>query len=255
MSSPAWAQGSWASARAARALYREANTPNAARRLRAELSRHAGGFLDNGIYQVGYLRLLNGHRVLVPGLRYNVSQHVLQVQDSLQADSTHFWPLATLRGFDLGTEDDGPLAVHHYRTRLVQEGRQAPHPEAIEVLTATDAGPLLLGWLTQVGSSGPMLVAGPGKGGPDEAVHSLELSQAAILRLCGSHATEVQAYAASHHLYFSQPADVAQMLDQYNKLTVIVEETERPPAISRLLAQARQSQLGSAILHHAQRLL
>jgi len=84
------------------------------------------GILNNGIYQVGYLRLLDDHRVLVPGLRYHVSQRVLQVQDSLQADSTHYWPLAALRGFDLGTEDDTPPDVHRYRTRLVQQGRQGP---------------------------------------------------------------------------------------------------------------------------------
>lgn len=178
------------------------------------------GILNNGIYQVGYLRLLDDHRVLVPGLRYHVSQRVLQVQDSLQADSTHYWPLAALRGFDLGTEDDTPPDVHRYRTRLVQQGRQGPQPEAIEVLTATDAGPLLLGWLTQVGSSGPMLVAGPGKGGVDEPLHPLELSQAAVLQLCGQHATEVQTFAASHHLRFDQPAEVARMLDQYNRLAV-----------------------------------
>lgn len=207
-------------ARADQALFREANSPAATRRQHAELSRHAGEFLNNGLYQVGYLRLLDGHRVLVLGLRYHLSQRVLQVQDSLQADSTHYWPLAALRGFDLGTEDDTLPTVHHYRTRPVQEGRKAPQPEAVEVLTATDAGPLLLGWLTQVGSSGPMLVAGPGSGGADEPLRPLELSQAAVLQLCGPHATEVQTYAASHHLHFDQASEVARMLDQYNRLTV-----------------------------------
>lgn len=215
------AQARRASASAEWAHYREANTPAAARRQRAELSLHAGEFLNNGLYQVGYLRLLDGRRVLVLGLRYHISQRVLQVRDSLQADSTHYWPLVALRGFDLGTEGDTLPAMRHYRTRLVQEGRQAPQPEAVEVLTATDAGPLLLGWLPQVGSSGPMLVAGPGKGGGDESLHSLELSQAAILRLCGSHATEIQAFAVSRHLSFNQPTEVAQMLDQYNRLTVV----------------------------------
>lgn len=216
----AQAQASRAGTNAGRALYREANTVAAARSQRAKLSLHAGEFLNNGFYQVGYLRLLNDHRVLVPGLRYHVSQHVLQVQDSLQADSTHYWPLTALRGFDLGTEDDTTPVVHRYRTRPVQEGRQAPQPEAVEILTATDAGPLLLGWLTQVGSSGPMLVAGPGRGGAEEPLRPLGLSQAAVLQLCGPHAMEVQAYAASHHLHFDQPTEVARMLDHYNELTV-----------------------------------
>ncbi|MEJ7666059.1 MAG: hypothetical protein WKG07_44345 [Hymenobacter sp.] len=66
----AYAQGSRAAAGAA--LYRAANArrggPPPARR--AEPAR--GGILDNGTYQVGYLRLLSGQRVLVPGLRYYI---------------------------------------------------------------------------------------------------------------------------------------------------------------------------------------
>ncbi|RZK61413.1 MAG: hypothetical protein EOO59_05125, partial [Hymenobacter sp.] len=84
--------------------------------------------------------------VLVPGLRYHVGQRVVEVQDSLQTDSTSYWPLAALRGFDLGTEDD-PATLRRYRPRLVQAGRQPDHREAVQVLTATDAGPLLLAWL------------------------------------------------------------------------------------------------------------
>ena len=213
----AQAQGSRAASEAA-ARYREANAPEAARHLRGELSLHAGEFLNNGTYQVGYLRLLSSHRVLVPGLRYHIGQRLLQVQDSLQPDSTRYWPLAALRGFDLGTLDDDPPVVHRYRTRLVQEGRQPPRPEAVEVLTATDAGPLLLGWLAQVASSGPLLVAGPGAG--EEPLHPLELSQAAVLRLCGGRAKDVQLFATTRHLRYDQPADVAQMLNHYNQLTV-----------------------------------
>ena len=215
------AQGSHAATEAA--LYRAANTPAAARQQRAELSLHAGEFLSNGTYQVGYLHLLGGRRVLMPGLRYHIGQRVVQAQDSLAADSTHYWPLAALRGFDLGTEDDvppaGAPAVRRYRTRLVQETHQEPRSEAVEVLTATDAGPLLLGWLTQVARSGPLLVAGPGGSG-SEPLRPLELSQTAVLRLCGSRAKDVQAFAASHHLRYDQPAEVAQLLDHYNRLAV-----------------------------------
>ncbi|MEJ7666060.1 MAG: hypothetical protein WKG07_44350 [Hymenobacter sp.] len=87
--------------------------------------------------------------------------------------------------------------VHRYRTRLVQHGREPASPEAVEVLTATDAGPLLLGWLAQVASSGPLLVAGPGASG-EEPLHALELSQAAVLRLCGNRAKAAAAFR--HHL-------------------------------------------------------
>ncbi len=230
---PAWGQAGRAPADPGRALYREANTPAATLRLRAATSQQPTAFLGKGIYEPGYLRTLDGHRILLAGLRYHVGQRVLQVQDSLQADSTHYWPLAALRGFDLGLDDDAPLsagqgaaspAVQRYRGRLVQDGHQVPHREAVEVLTTIDSGPLLLAWLPTVTEPAgrnltQVLVAGAGLGGT-EPLHPLDLTQAAVLRLCGSRAEEVRTFATAHHLRYDQPTEVAKMLDYYNRVVV-----------------------------------
>jgi hypothetical protein len=217
-----------------RALYREANAPAASLRLRAATSQHENEYLNKGTYETGYLRLLDGRRVLVIGLRYHVGQRVLQVQDSLQVDSTHYWPLAAVRGFDLGTEDDAPplsagqgpgtaaLTVRRYRARLVQEGKQGTRREAVEILTSIDSGPLLLAWLPVVPEpSGLMqvLVAGSGTAAA-EPLRPLELTQAAVLRLCGSRADEVRNFASTRHLRYEQAAEVAKMLDYYNRVAV-----------------------------------
>jgi hypothetical protein len=51
----------------------------------------------------------------------------------------------------------------------------------------------------------------------------LELTQAAVLRLCGARAAQVQAYAMLYNLHFEQADDVARLLDYYNRLAVVVE--------------------------------
>lgn len=230
---PAWGQAGRPSADPSRALYREANTPVTALRLRAEISQHPTEFLAKGTYEAGYLRTLDGRRILLAGLRYHVGQRVLQVQDSLQADSTHYWPLAAIRGFDLGLNDDAPLptgqaeappTVQRYRARLVQDGRQTPHREAVQVLTTIDSGPLLLAWLPTVAEPAShyltqVLVAGPGLGGT-EPLRPLDLTQAAVLRICGIRAEEVRTFATARHLRYDQPNEVAKMLDYYNRVAV-----------------------------------
>lgn len=229
---PAAAQAGHPATDPGRALYREANAPTARLRLRAATSQHANEYLNQGTYQTGYLRLLDGRRVLVIGQRYHVGQRVLQVQDSLQIDSTQYWPLAALRGFDLGTEDDAPPpsagqaaavpTVRRYRTRLVQEGKQGARREAVEILTSIDSGPLLLAWLPVVSEPAGLaqvLVAGPGTAAT-EPLRPLELAQAAVLRLCGSRADEVRSFASARHLRYEQASDVAKMLDYYNRVAV-----------------------------------
>ena len=215
-----------------RSLYREANAPAARLRLRAATSQYENEYLNKGSYETGYLRTLDGRRVLVIGQRYHAGQRVLQVQDSLQVDSTHYWPLAAVRGFDLGTEDDVPPlsagqgaaapAVRRYRARLVQEGKQGTRREAVEILTSIDSGPLLLAWLPVVVEPAgltQLLVAGPGTASP-EPLRPLELTQAAVLRFCGSRAEEVRTFAATRHLRYEQATDVAKMLDYYNRVAV-----------------------------------
>ncbi|MEJ7663603.1 MAG: hypothetical protein WKG07_30715 [Hymenobacter sp.] len=56
--------------------------------------------------------------------------------------------MGSLRGFDVGGEPGDPdKPVHRFRPRMVREGKGGVRREFVEVLTAVDAGPLLLAWL------------------------------------------------------------------------------------------------------------
>lgn len=206
------------------ALVREANLPAARQQIRAALSQQPGAFLNEGRYEAGYLYLLSGRRVLVPGLRYHVGQRVVEVQDSLQADSTSYWPLTALRGFDLGTEDD-PATLRRYRPRLVQAGHQPARREAVQVLTATDAGPLLLAWLPVLLpgtlTPGQVLLAGAGREAA-QPLRQLSLNEPEVQRLLSVRVAPVQAFARTNNLRCCVPQEVARMLDCYNRLAVAV---------------------------------
>lgn len=209
---------------AGQALYHAANTPMARQQLRAALRQQPQALLNAGQFEAGYLYLLSGQRVLVPGLRYHLGQRVVEVQDSLQADSTSFWPLAALRGFDLGTADN-PATLRRYRSRLVRSSRQPDHQEAVQVLTATDAGPLLLAYLPQLEPTAAtptlLLLAGEGRE-TTQPLRPLTATDADVLRLVGERALQVHANARIRNLHFCAPAEVAKMLDYYNQLAVAV---------------------------------
>lgn len=216
-------------------LYHDANVPAAARRLRTEVEQQQMAFLSQSTFEPGYLRLLDGRRLLVPGLRYHAGRHLVEIQDSVQPDSTHFWPLGSLRGFDLGPDDllpvpaatpNGPVAPagpRRFRTRLVRENHRTAQREIVEILTCVDAGPLVLAWLpdpstTPSGRPGRLL-AGPGTD-PTEPLRPLELTRDAVLRLCGARAVQVRAFAMTYDLHFEQATDVARMFDYFNHLAV-----------------------------------
>lgn len=222
LAAPVWAQPS----------YREANTPAAMRRQRAALADYPNLFLNGGQFEVGYLYLLTGRRVLLAGLRYHVGQRLLEVQDSLHVDSLSYWPLPTLRGFDIGDPDAAVLdnklerPVGRYRVRLVSEGRLATRREAVQVLTTTDTGPLLLAWLPLVGDDGRLeqvLLVGPGYD-LTRPLRPLDLNPAAVLRLFGKRGDALREYARVNSLSFSIPAHVARIFDYYNRLVVAVEK-------------------------------
>ncbi|GAC1371653.1 MAG: hypothetical protein NVSMB30_11500 [Hymenobacter sp.] len=224
---PAGAQAAHDQAEA-RALYQQANAhPGLA--MRALLQQHAAGFLGQGAFQLGALRTYDGRRRPVPGLRYHTGLRLLEAQDSLNTDSTHLWPVGSLRGFDLGEADDPASPLRRFRARLVKEGSAGTRREFVEVLTAIDAGPLLLAWLYQppAGAAGPgraaltgTLMAGPGAGSP-EPLRPLEPTQAVVLRLFGARADEVRSFVSGQHLDYTRPADIARMMDHYNRVVVV----------------------------------
>ncbi|HEX8506079.1 MAG TPA: hypothetical protein VF630_11990 [Hymenobacter sp.] len=212
----------------ARALYQQTNSTAAAKLLRASLSQQANGFLGQGLFQFGALRTYDGHYRRVPGLRYHAGLRLLEVQDSINTDSTHLWPAGSLRGFDIGEAGDPDLPLRRFRTRLVKVGSEGTRREFVEVLTAIDAGPLLLAWLYSTGpETAPgrrpvvaTLLAGSGTNGA-EPLRLLEATQATVLRLFGGRANAVRTFAAAEHLDYTRPADIARMMDYYNRVAVI----------------------------------
>jgi hypothetical protein len=67
--------------------------------------------VGDGSFQPGALRTFDNRRRPVPGLRYHAALRLLEAQDSLNPDTTHLWPVGSLRGFDLG-EPGNPDAPH-----------------------------------------------------------------------------------------------------------------------------------------------
>ena len=208
----------------AQRLYYQANAGATAQPLRAALSESAHGFLGDGTFQAGALRTFDGRRRPLPGLRYHVGQHVLEAQDSLDTKLTHLWPVGSLRGFDIGEEETAP---RRFRPRLVRDGGVGgTRREFIEVLTTLDGGPLVLGWVYSpvpaeaAGAPLQTLVAGPGYAG-SEALRPLELTQAAVSRLFGKRADQVRTFATSENLHYDQPADVARLVDYFNRVAVV----------------------------------
>ncbi|RZK22996.1 MAG: hypothetical protein EOO56_06640 [Hymenobacter sp.] len=115
---------------------------------------------------------------------------------------------------------EAPQGRRIHRTRLVRTGRWATHREAVEILTCTYAGPLVLAHLPATAATPAQLLAGPGYDA-DAPLRPLELTQAAVLRLCGDHAPQVQAYARLYDLHFQQADEVARLLDYYNRIAVV----------------------------------
>ncbi|MET4075182.1 hypothetical protein [Hymenobacter sp. UYCo722] len=211
----------------ARNLYAQANRPPQEITLRANLKAQGSGFFGDGSMQPGALRTFDGRYRPVPGLRYHAGLRLLEAQDSINTDSTHLWPVGSLRGFDLGEPGDAK-PPRRFRPRLVKEGSAGQRREFVEVLTAVDAGPLLLAWLYTSGadavagrlSMAPLLLVGAGND-PGEPLRSLEPSRSSVQRLFGNRADAINAYAMTKQLVYDSPADVARMIDYFNRLAVV----------------------------------
>ncbi|MDQ2772702.1 MAG: hypothetical protein M3Y54_19625 [Bacteroidota bacterium] len=223
---PAAAQSSHDLAEA-HALYAQANHEPMATMLRAGLVSQTSGFFGGANLQPGALRTFDGRYRPVPGLRYHAGLHLLEAQDSINLDSTHLWPVGSLRGFDLGEPGSG-TPVRRFRPRLVKEGSAGSRRDYVEVLTAVDAGPLLLGWLFSNGADAtagrlslePLLMVGAGNDA-NEPLRPLDLNQSSVLKLFGKRAEDVSGFAMRQELKYFQAEDVAKMIDYYNKRAVV----------------------------------
>jgi hypothetical protein len=116
-----------------------------------------------------------------------------------------------------------PMGRRTYRTRLVRTGRWASKPEAVEILTCTYAGPLVLAQLPATATTPSQLLAGPGYD-TTTPLRPLSLTQEAVLRLCGDRAPQVRAYAMLYNLHFEQADEVARLFDYYNRIAVVASK-------------------------------
>ena len=213
----------------ARTIFQQANANPASATMRAALVKQGSGFFGGDAFQAGALRTFDGRYRPVPGLRFHAGLHVVEAQDSIELETTHLWPVGSLRGFDLGEAGGkGAAAARRFRPHLVKEGSAGTRRDFVEVLTTVDAGPLLLVWLYASGadatagrlSLAPLLLVGPGTASSDP-LRPLELSQGTVLKLFGARANEVRSFAGGQHLNYDQPADVARMIDYYNRVAVV----------------------------------
>ena len=87
----------------------------------------------------------------------------------------------------------------------------------------------MLGWLYSIAlvptpnGKRPLvatLMAGPGTIGA-EPLRPLEPNQTAVLRLFGARADDVRMFASGQHLDYTRPADIARMMDHYNRMVVV----------------------------------
>ncbi len=115
---------------------------------------------------------------------------------------------------------EAPMGRRVYRTRRLRTGYFGTRREAVEILTCTYAGPLVLALLPATAAAPAQLLAGPGYD-PAVALRPLPLTQEAVLRLCGDRAPQVLAYARYYDLHFQQAEEVARMLDYYNRIATI----------------------------------
>lgn len=185
------------------------------------------------VFELGSLRLVGDYQLAAQN-QQEPSQDSVTAQLSEQADDTEAAALHEIR--ELYPESanlpaalaltlrrpTAPLGRRRFRTRLVRTGRWTTRREPVESLTCTDTGPLVLALLAATSTSPAQVVAGPGY---DQTVplRPLELTQAAVLRLCGERASQVRAYAMLYNLHFEQADDVARLLDYYNRIAVITE--------------------------------
>jgi hypothetical protein len=225
-SQPAAAQAAREQAEA-RTLYQQANTETAMASTHTAMTLQSTGFFGSETYQPGALRTFDGRYRPVPGLRYHAGLHMLEAQDSIDTEVTHLWPVGSLRGFDVGEPGgQGIAAPRRFRPRLVKEGSAGTRREFVEVLTAVDAGPLVLAWLYSAGAEASasgldgILVAGPGTVSA-EPLRPLEANQTNVLRLFGARADEVRTYAAKQHFDYTRPVDIARMMDYYNRMAIV----------------------------------
>jgi hypothetical protein len=204
-----------------------------ARTLKAPASKPKSG-ITLYVQELGSLRLVGDYQLATQNQPSAAQPDSLAAILFAQADSAEASARREIRVLYPETADlpaslaltlrhpEAPMGKRRFRTRLVRTGRWGTRREAVESLTCTDTGPLVLALLPATAATPAQLLAGPGYD-QKALLRPLELSQAAVLRLCGERAPQVRAYAMLYNLHFEQADDVARLLDYYNRIAVVQE--------------------------------
>jgi hypothetical protein len=199
---------------------------------KASISKPQGAIMLR-VFELGSLRLVGDYQ-LAAQEPDQPSQDSVEAQLFAQANGTEAASLSEIRERYPETVDlpaalaltlrrpVAPMGKHRFRTRLVRTGRWSTRREPVESLTCTDTGPLVLGLLSATATTPAQVVVGPGYD-QTAPLRPLELTQEAVLRLCGERAAQVRAYAMLYNLHFEQTNDVARLLDYYNRIAVVKE--------------------------------
>ena len=115
-----------------------------------------------------------------------------------------------------GTSDTGTVPVLSYNSNAIPVSGL----ERLEVLL--DGAAAIYGADAVAGrlSMAPLLLVGAGND-PGEPLRSLEPSRSSVQRLFGNRADAINAYAMTKQLVYDSPADVARMIDYFNRLAVV----------------------------------
>jgi hypothetical protein len=209
-------------------LYQRANSPGALERMHKDLINAPEAYLVS-VEQPGTLVLLDKRRVRVPAMKYNVALHLLEARDST---GSHMWPPGSLDGFYMGKGAD----ARHFRTMPLRDG--STKTDFVEVLTNPDNSPVVLGvhhsYLHEDAQVDPVLrtetkaarteigqvvVAGIGPL-PKEPLRVLTLNQRNVVKLFGTRAPEVEAWAQKQRLGYTDLGQVLRMVEYYNQISV-----------------------------------
>lgn len=198
----------------------QANTAD--ERAAAAEAAHVAHYYDPD-WVPGSLLTVKGEPQPVPGLRYNLVHHWVEVRDPAVPGGVRLYPLGSLRGFVLNNAPGRP--GHRFGAyRVGGEGRL--------LLEELNEGPLylLLGYdLELVGAvrnaavnvetqasqfrrTSTLYVATPARA----QAQALALNQRAVLRLFGPAEGDMALYAQQHNLRYDNLNDMVRLVDYFN---------------------------------------
>ena len=176
-------------------------------------------------WQPGQILRIEGPPQVVPGMRYNIVHRWLEVKDATVPGGLRVLPVGSIRGFVLTDAPGQPAYQFGAYLGPRQDGR-------LFMQELTPAGPVNLLVRFDVESIAPLRNSAlavdiqPGQERQFTRLYVFEpthpearellLTQKAVLKIFGTQAPQMAAYAAQKQLRYSDLPDVAKMVEYYN---------------------------------------